>query len=144
MHKAVIDGISENVVSIVQLGKYGAIHAADPTTMGYYVIKYLSEPYTLQEYQTTDGWVSNTCELSAKYEYLSIMESKTNWYWKYNGKNQSIIILTRIIVHTYLYVSVIIIFEYITSIIHNKKQVLQAVQRQPIYIDDSYHDYNID
>ena len=46
VHKVVLDGISENVASLVQLGKYGAINAADPTTMGYYVIKFLSEPYT--------------------------------------------------------------------------------------------------
>ena len=57
VHKVVIDDISDNLVSLVQLGKYGAINASDPTTMGYYVINYLSEPYTLQEYQTTYGQV---------------------------------------------------------------------------------------
>ena len=55
MHKVVIDGISENMVSLVQLGKYGATNAADPTKMGYYAIKHLSEPYTLQYNQTTYG-----------------------------------------------------------------------------------------
>ena len=49
MHKVVLDGISKNMAYIAQLGKYGANNAADPTTMRYYVIKYLSEPYTLQE-----------------------------------------------------------------------------------------------
>ena len=42
MHKLVLDGISYNVASLVQLVKYGAINAVDPTTMGYYVIKFLS------------------------------------------------------------------------------------------------------
>ena len=46
-HKVVLDGISDNMASLVQLGKYGNINAADTTTMGYHVIKYLSEPYTL-------------------------------------------------------------------------------------------------
>ena len=55
VHKVFIDGISDNMASILQLGKYGAMNASDPTTMGYYVIKYLSKPHTLQEYQTTDG-----------------------------------------------------------------------------------------
>ena len=48
MHKVVLDGISDNMASIVQLGKYGAINVADPTSVEYYVIKYLSEPYILQ------------------------------------------------------------------------------------------------
>ena len=51
-----LDGISDNM-SIVQLGKYGAINASDTTTMGYYGIKYLYEPYTLQWYQTIYGKV---------------------------------------------------------------------------------------
>ena len=32
-----------------QNGKYGATNTADPTTMGYYVVKLLSEPYMLQD-----------------------------------------------------------------------------------------------
>ena len=58
MYKIVLDGISDNMESLVQLGKYSAINEADPTKMGYDVIKYLSEPYTLQEYQTTYEKVS--------------------------------------------------------------------------------------
>ena len=61
-----LDGISDNMASIVQLGKYGAINAADLTTMVYYVIKYLSGPYTLHEYQTTHGQVSKASELVPK------------------------------------------------------------------------------
>ena len=49
VHKVVLYGISENMASLIQLGKHGAINAADTNTMGYYVVKYLSEPYTLQE-----------------------------------------------------------------------------------------------
>ena len=58
LHKVVLGGISWNMDYLVYLGKYGAIDAAYPTTIGYYVIKYLSEPYTLNEYQTTYGQVS--------------------------------------------------------------------------------------
>ena len=48
VYKVVLDGISENMASLVQLGKFSAINEADPTTMIYYVINILSEPYTLQ------------------------------------------------------------------------------------------------
>ena len=44
IHQVVIDVISENMVALVQTDKYGAIHATDTTTMGYYVIKLISEP----------------------------------------------------------------------------------------------------
>ena len=46
-HKVVLGGISDNMEFLVQFGKYCAINVVDSTTMGYYVIKYLSEPYTL-------------------------------------------------------------------------------------------------
>ena len=47
VHKVVLDGISDHMASLVQLGKYGAINAEDPTTIICYVINYQSEPYTL-------------------------------------------------------------------------------------------------
>ena len=43
LHKVVIYGVSDNMASIVQLGQYGAIKTVDPTTMVYYIIKYLYE-----------------------------------------------------------------------------------------------------
>ena len=55
------------MASILHLGECDAINAADPTTMGYYVINYLSEPYTLQEYQTTYGQVIKAGNFVVKY-----------------------------------------------------------------------------
>ena len=55
----------------VQSGKYGAIYAADPKTMAYYVVKYVSDAFTLQEYITTNNKVSNAVELAVRAEYLS-------------------------------------------------------------------------
>ena len=48
VHQALLDGIIENMDSFVHTGKYGAINVADPTTLGYYVVNYLSELYTPQ------------------------------------------------------------------------------------------------
>ena len=58
MQKEFIYGISDNIVSLSQLGKYCAVNSTYTTTMGYYVIKYIYEQYTLQEYQTTEVKVS--------------------------------------------------------------------------------------
>ena len=90
-HKVVLDGIRGNMSSLVQLSKYGTINTADPTIMGYYVINYRSEPYTLKKDQTTDGQVSKAHELAVKAEYLSFMKEK-NWYCQQYGMNQSVII----------------------------------------------------
>ena len=61
-----IYGISDNMAYLVQLGKYGAINSADPITMGYYVLKYISELYTLKEEQTTFGQVSKAVQPLSK------------------------------------------------------------------------------
>ena len=75
--------------SLEQFGKYCDINATDPTTILYYVIKYLSEPYILQEYQTTDGQVIKAGEPLFKPEYLSLMKAKINWYWQQHGTNKN-------------------------------------------------------
>ena len=49
VHKVVSDGISDNMSALVNNGKYGAINTENPTTIGYYVVRFLSEPYTLQD-----------------------------------------------------------------------------------------------
>ena len=48
MRKFVLDGISDNMSALVQNGNYGAINTIDPTKIGHYVFKFLSEPYMLQ------------------------------------------------------------------------------------------------
>ena len=42
-----INIIRDNMSSLVQSSKYGAINTYDKTTNGYYVIKFISEAYTL-------------------------------------------------------------------------------------------------
>ena len=37
------------MASLVQTGKYGAMNKTDHTMMGYYVVKYALDDYTLQE-----------------------------------------------------------------------------------------------
>ena len=43
IHQVVIDGISENMASLVQPVMYGDINTADNTTNGFYVIQFISE-----------------------------------------------------------------------------------------------------
>ena len=66
VHQVVIDRIIYNMASLVYTGKYGAINAEDTTTLGYYIVNYVSEPFTLQYDITAYGHVSNAGELVAK------------------------------------------------------------------------------
>ena len=85
MHKFVLDGISDNMYALFQTSKYGAINIADSTTMGYYVVKILSEPYTLKDKKIFDKQVIKADEIIVKAEYPSIMKANTNLYWKQLG-----------------------------------------------------------
>ena len=66
----VIDGISENMASLVQAGMYVAINTDDTTTNGFYVIQFLSESYTLQNNTIINGQVISSGELVVKAQYL--------------------------------------------------------------------------
>ena len=57
IYNVVLDGISENMTSLVQSGMYGVINTAKNTTNGLYVIKFISETYRLQNNTTIDGQV---------------------------------------------------------------------------------------
>ena len=54
-HKVIIDGITENITSLVQSGMYGDINTDDTTKNGFYVIKFIPEAYKLQNNTTIDG-----------------------------------------------------------------------------------------
>ena len=83
IHKVFLDDISDNMTSLTNTGKYGAINKAYPTTMIYYVVKYMDEYFTLQEDITTDRQISKIGELALIYYYLRIMNYKTNCYWEH-------------------------------------------------------------
>ena len=50
--------------------------------MGYYVIKFLSESYKLQEDTTYSGKISTSGELYVKYQYVHYMQYNKRWYWE--------------------------------------------------------------
>ena len=47
IHQVVLDGISDNMASLVELRKYGSMSTTDTTTNDFYVIIFTSEVYTL-------------------------------------------------------------------------------------------------
>ena len=68
VNQLVLDGISNNMSSLVHTGKYGAINTADTKTLGRDVVKYLYQSYTLKEDKITYGQVGKEGDLVVKYE----------------------------------------------------------------------------
>ena len=66
IHQVVLDGISDNMASLVESGKYGAIKKTYTSTNGFYVIIFTSRAYTLQENTTIDGKIITSGELVVK------------------------------------------------------------------------------
>ena len=58
------------MASLVQSYMYGAINTDDTTSNGLYVIKFISEAYTLQKNRTIYGQVIYDGELVVKEQYL--------------------------------------------------------------------------
>ena len=78
IHQVVLDLISDNMASLFESGKYGAINTTDTSTNGFYVIMFTSVVYTLQENTTIDGQIITTGELVVKAQYLFSMQVDTN------------------------------------------------------------------
>ena len=66
--------------ALVQTDKYGAVNTTYTTTMGYYVIKLISEAYALREETTCDRKIGSAGELVVKAQYINCMKDNTKRY----------------------------------------------------------------
>ena len=80
VNKVVLYDISENMSSLVHNIKYGVFNTEDPTTPGYYVVKFVPGPYMLQGNKTGNKKVINSGALIVNAVYLVMMKSNTYWY----------------------------------------------------------------
>ena len=87
------------MASLVQSGKYGAIITDYTTTNRFYVIKFISEAYTLKNNTTIDGQVISASKLFFKAQYLWSMQENTNCYLKQQPLQHTIIVPTHTILH---------------------------------------------
>ena len=65
------------MASLVQSDMYGAINTDNTTTNGLYVIKLLSDAYTVQNNTTIYGQVISAGELVLKSQYICSMQENT-------------------------------------------------------------------
>ena len=59
-YQVVLDDISDNMDAMVKTGKYGAINTTDKYIMLYYLIKFMPDPYTIQEEIMCDVKISTS------------------------------------------------------------------------------------
>ena len=70
MHQVFLDGIIDNIASLVQSNRYGFVNTADTTTDGFCVIRFISEAYTLQNNIKMDGQIISDGRLVLKATYI--------------------------------------------------------------------------
>ena len=78
INNTIIDVISDNMLSLVQLSIYGYVSTTDPKTTYFYVINFVSDTITSQEYNTTYRQILKSGGLVIRYEYLRMMKTKTD------------------------------------------------------------------
>ena len=99
IHQVILYGISDNMASLVELGKYGAINKTNTATNGFYTIMFTKEAYTLQYNTTIDGQMITAGKLVVKAKYISFMQVDTHWYWNPNSQHHIITVPTHTIIH---------------------------------------------
>ena len=115
--------------SLVQLGMYGAIIIDDTTTNLFYIIKFLSESYTLKNNTTIDGQVISAGKLVVKAQYPFSMQESTNLYWKQQPLKHNIMVPKCTILHPCLEVIVIRYVQY------TPKKILAGTKQKKQYKD---------
>ena len=74
LHQILLDRMSDNMASLFQSGKYSVINTYITTTNRFYVIKLISEAYTLQNNSKIDGNNISAGEFAVKSQYLFYMQ----------------------------------------------------------------------
>ena len=66
--------------ALVKIYQYGAINTTDTTKMGYYRIKFISEPYKLKEETMCYEQTSTDDELFFKSQCMTCIQDNTKGY----------------------------------------------------------------
>ncbi len=84
-HKNVLGAMEACMSLMVCEGEMGAIGTTDEAALGYYVVKWLSNPYTLQE-ETAEGMsrMIGTGTMVADVIYFNWVERAKHWYTQSN------------------------------------------------------------
>ena len=70
----------DNMASLVESLKYGAINTTDTETNRFRVIMFTPEAYSLQDFTTIDRKIITTYEMVFKAQYIYSTQVDMNWY----------------------------------------------------------------
>eukprot|EP00957_Ditylum_brightwellii_P113269 8636896-Ditylum_brightwellii.AAC.1 len=71
IQERIIKGIADSMSAIVNGNNFGAVNTSDPKTEGFYIVKFASLPYTLQENLEVDNGLIKEGLLVCEAEYMS-------------------------------------------------------------------------
>ena len=94
MNQTILDDNVMNMSLIITEGKYGAIDAYDSSCNGYYIIKNISSPYTLQEDLSIDGQVIYFGEMVFEVTYLFQININSHFMFNKKLNHNSVLILS--------------------------------------------------
>jgi hypothetical protein len=85
LHHSVLGAMEARMSLMIREGKVGAIGTADEATMGYYVVKWLSDPsYMLQEETEGMSGMIGVGTMVADVLYFNQVERARHWYTQSN------------------------------------------------------------
>ena len=102
IQQVVLYGIRDDMASLVEPGKYGAINTTDTAKNVFYVIMFTSEAYTLQYNTTIDIQIITAGDLVVKAQYICSTEVENNWYWDQQPQHNVITVPALTILHPQL------------------------------------------
>eukprot|EP00957_Ditylum_brightwellii_P002029 156295-Ditylum_brightwellii.AAC.1 len=71
IQESLIQGIADNMGAMVNDNNFGAVDTSDPNTEGFYIVKFTSLYYTLQENIEVDNDLIKEESLVCEAEYMS-------------------------------------------------------------------------
>ena len=131
------------MASLFQSVKY-EINTLDTQTMGYYLLKFVLEAYTLRYETTCDRQIVWPGELVVNTQYISCRYKKKTSYWDQKKQQNFIIVRTRTIVYQCIDVVSVKYVNDITRSAWYRNQSTQALERNPICMTDFNNGYIIE
>jgi hypothetical protein len=84
MREGVLMGMTQVSAEEIEEGLFGAFQTSDTQTLGYYIVQWTGNPYTLQEQYECDAFnppvIIPTGELVCKAKFWTPLSKKSHWY----------------------------------------------------------------
>ena len=85
--QCVLNALEVRVLLMMRIGEVGAVGTTDAAVMGYYMVKWLSEPYTLQEEKVGMASLIGTGKMVAKAVYFNRVQERAPYWYTLSGEH---------------------------------------------------------